>query len=226
MMDCSDGSHPKMIRGTIIPADFYKSDDVVAIAQQLLGKVLVFQTERSKVAGCIIETEAYAGITDKASHAYGGLLTKRTEVMFREGGIAYVYLCYGLHALFNVVSSARNTPHAVLIRGIIPLEGLDIMESNLGRKVNIVKDGIGPGRLTRLLGISKALNGVRLDGAAGLHISDYGIQIDAEAIISCPRIGVAYAGEDALLDYRFKVDVDYAIGQIKKGSPELRPASL
>lgn len=208
-----------MIRGTIIPADFYRSDDVVAIAQQLLGKVMVFQTESSRLAGCIIETEAYAGITDKASHAYGGRLTSRTEVMFREGGIAYVYLCYGLHTLFNVVTSAKDTPNAVLIRGIIPLEGLDIMEGNLGRKVNIVKDGIGPGRLTRLLGISKALNGLSLDGAAGLHISDYGIQIDAEAIMSCPRIGVGYAAEDALLDYRFKVDVNYVIGQIKKAHP-------
>jgi len=148
MMDSSDGLHPKMKKGTIIPADFYSGNDVVSIARQLLGKVLVFETQRTRLAGCIIETEAYAGITDKASHAYGGLLTKRTEVMFREGGIAYVYLCYGLHALFNVVTSAKDTPNAVLIRGIIPLEGLDIMEGNLGRKVNIVKDGIGPGRLT------------------------------------------------------------------------------
>lgn len=205
-----------MTKGIIIPDDFYKSDDVVAIAQQLLGKVLVFQTKSSRVAGCIIETEAYAGITDKASHAYGGLLTNRTEVLFREGGIAYVYLCYGIHALFNVVTSFKDTPNAVLIRGVIPVEGIDIMEGSLGRKVNLAKDGTGPGRLTRLMGISKALNGVSLDGAAGLWLSDYGVNFDAEAIISCARIGVDYAAEDALLDYRFKVDVSYAIGQIKK----------
>lgn len=219
MMDSSDGLHPKMTKGTIIPADFYSGNDVVSIARQLLGKVLVFKTQRTRLTGCIIETEAYAGITDKASHAYGGRLTRRTEVLYSQGGIAYVYLCYGLHALFNVVTGDKDIPHAVLVRGIIPVEGVDIMEGRSGKKVNVNKDGIGPGRLTRLMGITKDLNGVSLDGASGLWIADYGIYFANEEIIPGPRIGVEYAGEDALLDYRFKVDVNYAIGQIKKACP-------
>lgn len=218
-MDYSDGLHPKKTKGTIIPADFYIGNDVVTTARQLLGKVLVFQTESSRVAGCIIETEAYAGVIDKASHAYGGLFTRRTEVLFRRGGIAYVYLCYGLHALFNIVTGDKDIPHAVLIRGIIPVEGSEIIEGKSGKKVNLNKDGIGPGRLTRMMNITRDLNGVSLDGASGLWIADYGIYFANEAIISGPRIGVEYAEEDALLDYRFSVNVSYASEQIKKACP-------
>ena len=101
-----------------IPLSFYQSDDVVFLARSLLGKSLLTFLDGKLTGGIITETEAYAGINDKASHAYGGRKTKRTEVMYREGGVCYVYLCYGIHYLFNVVTGKKDVPHAVLIRGI------------------------------------------------------------------------------------------------------------
>src|SRR5689334_6239605 len=109
----------------VLPGSFYTRTDVVKIARELLGKVLVTNFDGVHTAGVIVETEAYAGETDKASHAYGGRRTQRTEIMYMHGGAAYVYLCYGIHHLFNVVTNARDTPHAILIRAIEPIEGID-----------------------------------------------------------------------------------------------------
>jgi DNA-3-methyladenine glycosylase len=107
--------------------EFYSRKDVELIARQLLGKVLCSNIEGDITCGMIVETEAYAGITDRASHAYGGRRTARTEIMYRPGGTAYVYLCYGIHHLFNVVTNVQDQPHAVLIRAIEPIEGIDVM---------------------------------------------------------------------------------------------------
>ncbi len=101
-----------------LPAAFYHRSNVTVIAKELLGKLLVTQFEEGFTAGRIVETEAYNGVTDKASHAYGGRRTKRTEVMFGKGGSSYVYLCYGIHHLFNVVTNHPDTPHAVLVRAV------------------------------------------------------------------------------------------------------------
>jgi DNA-3-methyladenine glycosylase len=168
------------------------------------------------MTGCIVETEAYAGIVDKASHAYNHRLTRRTEVMYRKGGIAYIYRCYGIHALLNVVTSAEGIPHAVLIRGVVPVDGQDIMESHLIRKIDLLKDGIGPGRLTRLMGISMDLNGTSLDGGNVLYIEDKHLKLEPKAILQGPRIGVDYAGDDALLPYRFRIEASYALEGIKR----------
>lgn len=205
-----------MTKEIIILNDFYTGDDVVNTARQLMGKFLVHQTQAGIMTGCIVETEAYAGLTDKASHAYNNRLTKRTEVMFRKGGIVYIYLCYGMHALLNIVTSREGIPNAVLIRGILPVGGLDIMESRLNRKINILKDGIGPGRLTRLMGISMDLNGTSLDGSNALHIEDKHLKIEPSAILQGPRIGIDYAGDDALLPYRFRIEASQALKEIKK----------
>ena len=111
----------------ILASSFYEREDVVKIATELLGKVLVTNFDGHITSGMIVETEAYAGATDKASHAYRNRRTARTEVMFMQGGAAYVYLCYGIHHLFNVVTNKQDIPHAVLIRGLAPLEGIDYM---------------------------------------------------------------------------------------------------
>ena len=205
-----------MKKDNIIPINFYTQDDVVSLARQLTGKLLVHQSPKGTMAGIIIETEAYAGAIDKASHAFNNRLTKRTEVLYRNGGIAYVYLCYGIHALLNVVTNTTGVPHAVLIRGILPVQGLDLMEEQINRKINILKDGIGPGRLTRIMGIKRDLNGPKLNGSSALHIEEKGLKIAPEMIVAGPRIGVDYAGEDALLPYRFKIEASYALQEIRK----------
>ena len=215
-MDYSDGLPQKMTNLTIIPNNFYTGADVVSIARELIGKLLVHQTPNGTMEGFIVETEAYAGVIDKASHAYNGRLTKRTEVIYRDGGIAYIYLCYGMHALLNVITNTTGIPHAVLIRGILPVEGLDLMEEQVHRKINILKDGIGPGRLTRIMGITRDLNGSTLNGSSALHIEEKGLIIPPEVIETGPRIGVDYAGEDALLPYRFRIDASFALQEIKK----------
>ena len=108
---------------------FYRGNDVVKISKNLLGKILFTKIENKITAGIITETEAYEGATDKASHAYANKRTKRTEIMFQNGGVAYVYLCYGIHSLFNVVTNKNGIPHAVLIRGIKPIEGIETILS-------------------------------------------------------------------------------------------------
>lgn len=215
-MDSSDGSPQKMKKDNIIPNSFYTQADVVSIARELTGKLLVHKTPKGNMAGFIIETEAYAGAIDKASHAFNNRMTKRTEVLYRNGGIAYVYLCYGIHALLNVVTNTTGVPHAVLIRGILPVEGLDLMEEIINRKINILKDGIGPGRLTRIMGITMDLNGSDLNSHSALHIEEKGLKIAPEMIVTGPRIGVDYAGDDALLPYRFRIEASYALQEIRK----------
>ena len=119
----------------ILPESFYSRKDVVKIAQELLGKVLVTEFDGVHTAGMITETEAYAGAIDKASHAFGNRRTRRTEVMYNHGGVAYVYLCYGIHHLFNVVTNLQDVPHAILIRAVDPLEGIQIMLERRGKDI-------------------------------------------------------------------------------------------
>jgi DNA-3-methyladenine glycosylase len=191
-----------------IAKEFYLREDVVLIARELLGKILISFTSQQYTAGIITETEAYNGIIDKASHAYGGRRTKRTETMYREGGIAYVYLCYGIHSLLNVVTNVAEVPHAVLVRSVYPLTGIDIMEQRIGRKVGF-KEGTGPGRVTRLLDIHYKDDGENLITGNKIWIEDIGVSIPESEIICTPRIGVNYAEEDALLPYRFQVSKGY-----------------
>jgi DNA-3-methyladenine glycosylase len=193
---------------TCLPQEFYTRTDVVQIARELLGKVLYTSVNSEITSGIIIETEAYAGVIDKASHAYNNRRTARTEVMYHEGGCAYVYLCYGIHPLFNIVTSVHDDPHAVLIRGIEPLYGIDIMKNRKG-KINLIpKDGIGPGNITKLLGIHVDHSGLILSNNSNtenrIWLRDEGMQVLDSEVKSGPRIGVDYAGEDAKLPYRFQ----------------------
>lgn len=182
---------------------FYLGTDVVSSSRQLLGKVLATRVDGVYTAGIITETEAYAGAIDRASHAFGNRRTARTEVMFGEGGRAYVYLIYGIHCLFNVVIGPEEVPLAVLVRGIEPLEGVDIMLRR--RQLKEVKPqlGAGPGAAAQALGITRLLNGEDLTQSNQIWIEDRGIKVPAADIASGTRVGVAYAQEDALLPYRF-----------------------
>jgi DNA-3-methyladenine glycosylase len=186
-----------------LPREFYLQKNVVKVASELLGKVLVTQFNGIITSGIICETEAYNGVVDKASHAYGGRRTQRTETMFQEGGIAYIYLCYGIHHLFNVVTNREDQPHAVLIRGIQPLDG--IPEMLLRKRISIEKKnmGIGPGNVSTCLGLHTKLDKTDLLGDQ-IWIEDQGIKLIKKNIITSPRIGVDYAGEDAKLPYRFQ----------------------
>lgn len=183
---------------------FYLRDNVVEISRELIGKVLC-----SKVAGrvakvVITETEAYAGVGDRASHAYGGRRTKRTEPMYAAGGIAYVYLCYGIHHLFNVVTGETGTPHAVLVRAGQPLEGLPVMQSRRGKRATQKTLLAGPGSLAQALGVTTKMTGESLlEGR--IWIEDHGIAVHPDLIVRGPRVGVDYAEEDALRPYRFAV---------------------
>jgi len=155
-------------------------------------------------AGIIVETEAYFGVLDKASHAYGGRRTNRTETLYSHGGVSYVYLCYGIHHLFNVVTSVKDEPHAVLIRAVEPLIGKDIMQLRRNMSVDKVAISSGPGSAAKALGIDQSFNKKDLDGNE-IWIEDHGIRYPSDDIIKAPRIGVAYAQEDALLPWRFFV---------------------
>ena len=156
--------------------------------------------------GKIVETEAYRAPDDKACHAYQNLHTKRTSIMFKEGGVAYVYLCYGIHHLFNVVTAKEGMAHAVLIRAIEPLENIDLMLNRRNKsKVNRQLTG-GPGVMSKALGITKQWTGVSLVSAdSPIWIEDSGIEVSENNIIASPRVGVGYAEECALWNWRFRI---------------------
>ena len=184
-----------------LPADFYKRDDVVQIAKDLLGKYIVTNVDGTHTVGRIVETEAYAGIIDKASHAYNNRRTARTEVMFGKPGISYVYLCYGIHHLFNVVCNSENIPDAVLIRGIEPVEGMSKMLHRFNKEKADSSIGRGPGNVSKALGISVRHSGISLQSKEiwlGEESTTAGI-----SILMSPRIGVDYAGDHAQWFYRF-----------------------
>jgi DNA-3-methyladenine glycosylase len=185
-----------------LPLEFYIRDDVVEISQDLLGKVLCTRLNAKVTKAIITETEAYAGVQDKASHAYGGRRTRRTEPMFGRGGTAYVYLCYGIHHLFNVVTNDAETPHAILIRAGTPLEGTGLMRKRRKKRQADETLLAGPGSLAQALGITTDLTGTSLLGNK-IWIEEQGFTVTAEKINVGPRIGIDYAEEDASRPYRF-----------------------
>jgi len=187
-----------------LPEEFYTHGNVVQISRDLLGKYLFTSIDGVVTGGYIVETEAYNGVIDRASHAFGNRNTPRTSTMFRQGGIAYVYLCYGIHEMFNIVTSVEGQPHAVLIRAIEPTEGIDVMLYR--RNMIILKPNItsGPGSVAKALGISRAINAISLQSDT-LWIEDRGLIFSDAEVAAVPRVGVDYAGDDALLPYRFFV---------------------
>lgn len=174
---------------------------MVWLARDLIGKKLCTSIDGQYTSGIITETEAYRSWEDKACHAHQERRTKRTEIMFAEGGHAYVYLCYGIHHLFNIVTNTEGNAEAVLIRAIEPLEGLDIMKERRGREKADKTLSSGPGTLTQALGIKTGHYGDRLDGER-IWLEHHLSPTEKDIAVST-RIGVDYAGDDALLPWRF-----------------------
>jgi len=182
--------------------NFYIRKSVVKIAQELLGKIIVTLFDDLLTAARITETEAYNGVVDKASHAYNNRRTKRTEIMYAEGGAAYVYLCYGIHHLFNIVTNLKDIPHAVLIRAAEPITGVDAMLQRTYKKKPDNTVTSGPGNVSKALGIYTHHTGKDLRGE-NFFIADDGFKLSKNNIVATSRIGIDYAAEDALLPYRF-----------------------
>ncbi|MBN8862494.1 MAG: DNA-3-methyladenine glycosylase [Sphingobacteriales bacterium] len=188
----------------ILPYSFYRRPDVLQVAADLMGKLLVTRWNAVVTSGRIVECEAYAGIGDRASHAFGGRRTARNEPMYAAGGRSYVYLCYGIHHLFNVVTNEAEIPHAILIRALEPVEGVEEMRKRVGKPRPDPSLTRGPGNLSKALGIVTAHSNLSLKSAE-LFIADDGYRLQPGWLAWSPRIGVDYAGEDALLPYRLYV---------------------
>ncbi|MBE6541208.1 MAG: DNA-3-methyladenine glycosylase [Ruminococcaceae bacterium] len=195
--------------------DFYTTDGLT-LAESLIGKVLVHRVNGVELAGVITETEAYMGITDKASHAYGGRRTARTETMYLEGGHAYVYLIYGMYSCMNITASTEGNPEAVLIRAVYPIAGeremLDLVRARSRRKSIPDFDGIteselysftnGPGKLCNAMMIDRDLDALDMTGG-DFFVRDDGYR--AGEIMKYPRIGIDYAEEAKDYPWRFSV---------------------
>ncbi len=187
-----------------LPIHFYKRSDVVLIARELIGKIIVTNFDGLVTSGRIVETEAYTGFNDKASHAFAGKRTARNEHMYATAGTAYVYICYGMHHLFNVVTNAKEIPDAVLIRAVEPITGIDIMLQRTGKIKFDSSLTKGPGNAAKALGIGKRNSGINL--LQGLiHIADDGFAIDENLLGISKRIGIENTGDAVSLPYRFYI---------------------
>lgn len=196
---------------------FYLRENVLEITCELIGKFLVTNIDGAITSGMIVEAEAYTGVGDKASHAYNGRRTKRNEVMYGPGGVVYVYLCYGIHHLFNVVTNKKDIPHAILIRAVIPTDGVNKILKRRKQDRVTRKTSNGPGTLSDALGIKTTHSGVPLSGDV-IWIEDRGVAFKKKEIITSPRIGVDYAGEDAKLPYRYRLDENIISALYNAGS--------
>ena len=187
-----------------LPPSFYKKKDVVSIAKKLIGKIIITNINGTLTSARIVETEAYVAHIDKASHAYKGKRTQRNEQMYAQAGTVYVYICYGIHHMLNVVTNDVDVPDAVLIRAIEPLEGIKDMLLRTGKKSIDNTLTKGPGNVAKALGISKYFSGLTFNENE-ISIYDDGISLKENEIGYSKRIGIDSAGEDASLPYRFFV---------------------
>jgi len=187
-----------------LPLSFYDRDDVIQIARELLGKIIVTHFDGQTTSARILETEAYIGFTDKASHSYGHRRTARNEHMYSAPGTSYVYICYGMHRMFNIVTNKKDIPDAVLIRAVEPVEGIDIMAKRTGKNITDKTLTRGPGNVGKALGIDKHHSGLFLLDEE-IFLLDDGKIIATEKIGISKRIGVESAGADSLLPFRFYI---------------------
>ncbi len=203
MMLRSQKNHQIIVSDNSFNRRFFEERDVVDIARELIGARIESHIQENFTSGIIVETEAYKAPKDKASHAYNYRRTERTETMYGKGGLAYVYLCYGIHHLFNVVTGPENTPHAVLIRAVVPVTGLDIMYQR--RNIKSLKQLTnGPGKWTQAFGITTQFTGIDLlDQNSQIKIYPSPSKINSNKIIETPRIGIDYAEEWIDMPWRF-----------------------
>lgn len=194
-----------MPAGKRLPRSYYQSLDVTTLAKDLLGKYLVTAINGVRCSGKIVETEAYRGPDDRACHAYNNRRTTRTEVMYATGGVAYVYICYGMHHLMNIVTGPKDNAHAVLIRALEPAEGIEIMAERRQMQVTDFRLTKGPGALSLAMGITSELSGVSLISSTPVWVEDRGLTLSTHEICSGPRIGVESAGEAAGWPWRYFV---------------------
>jgi len=187
----------------ILKKSFYTQSDTIGIAKALLGKVLVTKFNGKTTSGIICETEAYCGKNDRGCHAYNGRYTERTKIMYLEGGVSYVYLCYGVHYLFNVVTHVEGEPHAVLIRAVEPLEGISTMLERRNIKNPTHELAAGPGLAAQCLGLTTKHNGISLNDDK-IHIYDAN-PISPDNIIVSPRVGMNFEGPYKLIPWRFRI---------------------
>jgi DNA-3-methyladenine glycosylase len=189
-----------------LPAEYYSTEDVNFIAKDLLGKILVTKIDGDMTSGIIVETEAYRGPDDRACHAYNHRRTPRTEVMYNAGGVAYIYICYGMHHLMNIVTGPEEHAHAVLIRALQPADGIEVMAARRNMKANDVRLTKGPGALSVALGLTSQLTGASLHArSTPIWIEDRGIKYTQQQVCSGKRIGVEGAGEAAHWPWRYFV---------------------
>lgn len=185
----------------ILPSSFYQNENVVRVAKSLLGKFLVTNFNNHLTSGMIVETEAYSWI-EQGCHAYQQKKTTRNYPMFEEGGVSYVYLCYGVYELFNVVTNKVGIADAVLIRALEPHDGLDVMLRRTRAK-STSRITSGPGKLTRALGITRKHNRLDLTSGDKIWLEDKGKKVAPRQIVSSSRIGLNFKNKDALLPWRF-----------------------
>lgn len=176
----------------IVPRTFYNRD-THDVAKEILGKILVRRLGKTRISARINDVECYIGEDDKACHASKGK-TNRTEVMYGEAGYAYIYLIYGMYHCLNIVTERKGFPAAILIRGVLPIH-------------SITSDTNGPGKLCRAMAIDRSLNGHDMTQSSALYIADDGFRVPKNAISTSPRIGVSYAGDDAMLPWRYYIEI-------------------
>jgi DNA-3-methyladenine glycosylase len=186
-----------------LPQSYYLQDDVVGIARDLLGKKIVSVIGGELTSGIITETEAYRGHDDKACHAHLGRFTERTKIMYEEGGVAYVYLCYGIHHLFNVITNSKDRADAVLIRAVEPLAGIEVMLERRSKEKLDKTLTSGPGNFTKAFGLDRSHYGADLTGDQVWIEEDKSVALKAEDLTVSKRIGIDYAEEDKELPWRF-----------------------
>ncbi|QJP35719.1 DNA-3-methyladenine glycosylase [Nonlabens sp. Ci31] len=186
-----------------LPQSYYLQDDVVAIARDLIGKKIISVIDGELTSGIITETEAYRGHDDKACHAHLGRFTERTKIMYKEGGVAYVYLCYGIHHLFNIITNSRGQADAILIRAVEPIAGIEVMLKRRSKEQLDKTLTSGPGNFTKAFGLDRSHYGADLMGNDVWIEGGDEFRFHESEITTSKRIGIDYAEEDKDLPWRF-----------------------